>query len=165
MLTQPKLDFSWLIRGEDKFGSGHFGARRIHNGKEDTHKGTDLLYAPGVALYTWEDFNAIRLVIPYPDGPASDYLLGILLRRPDTHAGVVEFKLLYFDPLPGAVPSHLPRGTAFGRVQDLGRRYPGISNHVHLEKWEGGTRVDPTSIVADFSQPPTSSVASREVEA
>jgi hypothetical protein len=152
MLTKP--DLSWLIRGEDKFGSGAWGARRIHKGKEDIHKGVDLLYAPGKVLYAWEEMNAVRYAVPYTDGIDADILLGILLRRPDTTDGVVEFKLLYVDPLPGVIPSHLPEGTAFGRVQDLTRRYPGISNHVHLEMWQHGTRVDPTAFVRDFSEKP-----------
>jgi hypothetical protein len=111
--------------------------------------GVDLLHAPGTKLYIWEPLYAVRIAVPYAD---DDRLLGILLRRPDTADGVEEFKFLYVEPALGVIGKHLNLGDHFATVQDLGRRYYGISNHAHFEHWRSGTRVDPTSLVRDFSQ-------------
>lgn len=156
MKTDQLWDF--LIRGEDKYGFGHFGAQR--DGGARQHMGVDLLYAPETILYAWEPMHAVRYAIPYSD---DDVLTGIVLRRPDTSDGVVEFKLLYVAPLPGVVPSHIPLGGAFGVVQDLARRYPGISNHTHFECWQHGARVDPTPMIRDFSTEPPKPGSRQEI--
>lgn len=146
MLTPQQLDT--FVRDEDRYGSGAFHAARTTGDTKRLHEGIDLLFAPGTPLYAWEPLHFIRVAIPYADGIDADVLKGVLLRRPDTSNGVEEFKLLYVEPAPIALGTLLHVGEHFGIVQSLQNRYPGIQNHSHFEAWSGGTRIDPSSVVA-----------------
>lgn len=111
-------------RGEDRFGSGQFGASRDHARR--THQGLDLVARAGEIIYSPMDGNIIREAIPYASDPS---YRGLVIQGTDLWDGY-EVKVFYMNGfLSGPVIARQP----IGRAQDLSRRYPGISNHIHVE--------------------------------
>jgi hypothetical protein len=64
-----------------------------------------------------------------------------------------QLKLLYVQPEGALMGKLCPRGTVIGHAQSLQHLYPGITNHVHVELWIGGVRVDPTAYFIDPGEP------------
>ena len=54
----------------------------------------------------------------------------------------------YVDPLTSIrVGSNVATGQPIGNHQSLNARYPGITEHVHVEIMLGGALVDPTTVI------------------
>jgi hypothetical protein len=119
---------------------------------ERRHLGLDLVLAEG--LLAWAPCEGIleRVGLCYPD----DQRFHSLWIRPDGFPGVL-VKVLYCHPEPGgtlgaAAPMRIARAALLGRAENLALRYPdpdgpgprkAIVNHLHLELWLSGVRVDP----------------------
>jgi len=116
----PRLE----IRKTDPQGAGHFGARR--NGGRRKHLGIDLAAAAGTPVTSPLDGTVTRLGWPYGDDPSYRYV------EVTTGTGLVA---RHFYVAPGvALGETVTAGkSCLGTVQDLTRRYPQITNHLHLE--------------------------------
>ncbi len=111
------------VRGDDAYGNGVFGAPRTHDGD---HNGLDIVAQPGEAIYSPVDGKIKQYSYPYPDKSFSGYHL-----LTDKYL----IKLWYLAPTlhPGDL---VKAGQVIGFAQNLGARYPGITNHVHMEVWD-----------------------------
>jgi len=118
-------------RGSDGFGSGHFGAFRGSR----THKGVDLLADSGEVIESPVTGTVTKLGYPYGNDLSYRYV--------QITAGDYDFRVFYVDPSV-RVGQEVAADTAIGLAQDLGRRYPGIPNHVHFEIKKDGAYLDPT---------------------
>lgn len=119
------------LRTPDAWGSGAFGASR----GDRRHRGLDLIVDPGDAIYAPMDGTLVREVRPYASDPRYS---GVLIRG----AGGVEIKIFYVS---GWSLGPVSAGDEIGVAQDLRPKYPAITNHVHVEVFIDGSRVDPTS--------------------
>ena len=113
------------VRGVDKYGSGTFMASR--DGGARPHLGRDYIGLPGdVALFP---IHAVieRIGVAYADSP----LGSIHLRGIHEHQGLT-MKILYVqcDHRVGDIGKV---GERLGEVQSLQARYPGITDHIHVE--------------------------------
>jgi len=128
MITPP-------IRKQDKHGAGYYLAPR----GQRLHNGVDLACFPGSTVTCpFETCTVERIGRPYsPAGPKKEYQLIELKIDAQTKA-----KIMYISPAvnPG---DKLSKGDKMGIVQDLGKIYPGITPHIHLEIWIEGDHVDP----------------------
>lgn len=118
-------------RGSDGFGAGHFGAPRGSR----THKGVDLLASSGEAIESPVTGTVTKLGYSYGDDLSYRYV--------QITAGGYDFRVFYVDPSV-RVGQEVIADTVIGLAQDLGRRYPGIPNHVHFEIKIDGEYIDPT---------------------
>jgi len=115
-------------RATDKYGSGQFHAGRSMGGNRYSHQGLDIAVQPKDRIFSPVEGNVVREAIPYP--PFS----GVLIRGTGQYAGY-EVKLFYVNGLAcGAVSA----GDYIGNAQDLTIKYPGITNHVHMEVRKNG---------------------------
>jgi murein DD-endopeptidase MepM/ murein hydrolase activator NlpD len=135
------------IRGCDTHGCGSFGAPRKNATGSHPHRGLDFVGTPG------QDVRAVatgrvRVGRPYADDPMLRY---VQIATPDGYT----IRELYVKPLSElAVGDVVIAGDIIGTLQSLQHRYPGITDHVHVETSvggpirEGGLAVDPSSIFA-----------------
>ncbi|WP_272962288.1 M23 family metallopeptidase [Alcanivorax jadensis] len=131
------MKFSELeARGSDGFGSGHFGASR--GGR--SHSGFDLLCDAGVPLCSPVAGTVTKVGYPYGDDLSYRYV--------QVSAGGYDFRTFYIEPSV-AVGDKVDKCSVIGTGQSLGKRYPGIPNHIHFEIKKAGKYVDPTpSLIA-----------------
>lgn len=120
------------VRGVDAFGSGAFGAIR-DAGKRD-HHGVDYIAQPGAPVrapisgevthigYAYSGSNELRFV--EITDPATKTSARVLYVAPSVTEGVI-----------------VAAGDDIGVSQDLGARYPGITNHVHVELRDADRRL------------------------
>jgi murein DD-endopeptidase MepM/ murein hydrolase activator NlpD len=126
-------------RQRDAWGAGSYGASR--DGGKRKHTGLDILSSSG-----------------FPVGaPVS----GVISRLGQVYEGDTALKLVEIKVSDGCVVSvfyvdpsvkegdQIERGQEIGQAQSLDKRYPGISNHVHLAVKSGAEFVDPTRFVAN----------------
>lgn len=118
-------------RGDDAFGSGHFGASR--GGR--SHNGFDLLCDPGGAICSPVVGTVTRLGYPYGDDLSFRYV--------EVTVGGYQFRTFYVEPCV-SVGDKVDQCSFIGEAQDLGKRYPGMPNHIHLEIMKRGEYIDPT---------------------
>ena len=128
------------MRGDDDWGSGAFNAPR----GERKHRGIDIITSPGEEIYCPIDGRIVRVAEPYDDEPRYN---GLLLAGSGSWEGY-EIKLFYLD---GFSLGPIEQGALMARSEDISIRYPGITNHVHLEVRRDGDLLDPTSFF-DFQQ-------------
>ena len=119
-------------RQTDARGSGQFGASR----RGRLHQGLDIVAIAGEDVFSPIDGDLVRETVPYPQDLR---YRGVLIRGTDTWLGV-EVKLFYVQ---GTSCGHVRAGDRVGAAQDLSSRYPGITNHVHLEVRRAGQVVSP----------------------
>ena len=122
------------LRGEDEWGRGNFGAPR----GDHTHRGIDIIVSPGDDIFAPLDGEIVRTAIPYDD---DERFSGILIRGLQTWHGY-EIKIFYMQC--AAPPGHVNAGEFIGKAQSIALRYPGITNHIHVELWKDGVVIDPT---------------------
>lgn len=116
----------------DAQGAGHFGAPRGSR----THLGVDYACTPGAAVLAVEAGVVTRLGFPYGDDLSYRY---VEITDADGK------RARYFYVLP-AVDEGDPvdAGEEIGFSQALGRRYEGITEHIHFEvKDHNGAICDP----------------------
>jgi murein DD-endopeptidase MepM/ murein hydrolase activator NlpD len=123
------------LRGEDDWGSGAYGAGR----GDRLHRGLDIVAQPGDPILSPMDGELVREAAPYEDDTRYS---GVLLRGHGAWEGV-EIKLFYLD---GPHEGRVRAGDPIGIAQDLGQKYPGITNHVHVEVRRQGDLLDPTPL-------------------
>lgn len=120
------------VRGIDAFGSGDFGARR--DAGKRRHHGVDFVAAAGAAVrapisgevsrlgYAYRGVGGLRVVEIV--NPETKYTARVLYVSPTVEVGDVVIA-----------------GDEIGTAQDLSRRYPGITNHVHVELRDSNQRL------------------------
>ena len=123
------------LRGEDTWGSGAFGAPRA----EKLHRGVDIVTTPGDVILSPVPATIVREAVPYDD---DDRYSGVLLQGlPPWQA--YTFKIFYMQQT--ASTNTLKAGDKLGIAQDIGLRYPDITNHIHLEMWQDDGVINPTA--------------------
>lgn len=124
------------IRGCDKFGCGHFGAKR----GDRLHRGVDLVITAGEPFESLCSGKVTKLGYVYKGDMQLRYV------EVTTKAGQ-RWRYHYVTPAV-SVGSMVRTGDTLGAVQSLQTRYPGITDHVHFEIIDGaGEYLDPTSII------------------
>ena len=137
------------VRGCDNYGCGNPGARR--DGGTRSHAGADYVATPGQDVVAVADGTVTKVGYPYGDDLSYRY---IAIETTDGHV----VRQLYVDPANGiAQGSTVSAGQSLGTYQQLGTRYPGITEHVHVDIWvdngtaspwnTGATNVDPTTLI------------------
>jgi murein DD-endopeptidase MepM/ murein hydrolase activator NlpD len=122
-------------RRTDAWGSGQYGAGR----GDRRHHGLDIVARPTEAICSPIDGTVVREAYPY----ANDRRFrGLVIRGTGSWDGY-EVKLFYVD---GHFSGQVRAGQVVGRAQDLSGRYPGITNHVHLEVRERGRELSPSEL-------------------
>ncbi|XP_051505619.1 leukocyte cell-derived chemotaxin-2-like [Myxocyprinus asiaticus] len=116
------------IRGCDRHGCGHYGARR----KGGKHLGLDIECKDGATVKAPFDVTLNGKAIPYNNKSPIDN--GINLRG----KGLC-FKLFYVKP--DSYYGIVRKGQRIGTMLPMQRVYPGITSHVHVQMCD---KSDPT---------------------
>ena len=126
-----------LTRKTDSYGSGAYLAARTTGAVQRQHLGLDLVCDPGAAIVAPCDGMITRIGFAYP----GDLRYESIHIRP-FDAPEVDVKLLYVacDFQQG---DQVTRGEKIGRSQDLGAKYPGITQHCHIEILLDDEHIDP----------------------
>ena len=122
-----------VLRGEDDWGSGAFGAPR----GERFHRGIDIVVDPDQPVLSPFDGEVVREAIPYED---DQHYSGLLLRGHGDWDGC-ELKLFYMS---GPHEGTIEAGEVIGHAQNIAQKYPGITCHIHVEAHINGELCDPT---------------------
>lgn len=144
MFTHPLINpvAAGVVRRCDGWGQGHFGAPR----GERTHNGVDIIARADAPVLSPLHAVVVRVAEPYDDDAV---LSGLLLCGVGPHAGL-EAKLFYLQPDLTLIGQIVMPGQLLGRVQTLQSRYPGITDHVHLEVRMHDERVDPATLIPEL---------------
>jgi hypothetical protein len=144
VLTHPLINpvAAGAVRRCDDWGQGHFGAPRGAR----THNGVDIIACADAPVLSPLHAVVVRVAEPYDDDAV---LSGLLLRGVGPHAGL-EAKLFYVLPDLTLIGQLIAPGQPLGRVQTLQSRYPGITDHVHLELRWHDARVDPATFIPEL---------------
>jgi murein DD-endopeptidase MepM/ murein hydrolase activator NlpD len=146
------------VRGCDEFGCGGFGSRR--DGGERRHEGTDFDAEAGQAVKAPLSGFVTKIGEAYVDdgryrfveisNPALRYVARVFYVDPSVREGQA-----------------VRIGQPIGRAHSLEPRYPGITNHVHLElSRSGGRRLDATRMIfAQYMDVPASAGLSQAATA
>ena len=109
------------IRTSDAHGRGAYGAKRGRR----SHRGTDFICEPGQNIVCPIDRAIlVRECRPYVIGPYS----GALLKNDD-----LTIKMFYFTPWTDLIGADVRQGDVLGIAQNISTKYPGMTNHIHLE--------------------------------
>jgi murein DD-endopeptidase MepM/ murein hydrolase activator NlpD len=108
------------IRKTDSWGAGGFCAPRGHH----LHAGVDFICEPGQEVVAPVRGRVERTAVAYPN---EDYR-GVVIQVEE----LLTVKLLYMEPSvqPGMM---VEEGQVIGRAQDISKKYPGITPHIHME--------------------------------
>jgi peptidoglycan LD-endopeptidase LytH len=112
------------VRGMDAFGSGNFGA--VRDAGKRRHHGVDYVSQPGAEVLAPLSGKITRIGFAYSGREDLQYVEVV---NPETH---LTARVLYVSPTV-AEGDLVSAGDALGVAQDLTDRYPGITNHVHVE--------------------------------
>jgi peptidoglycan LD-endopeptidase LytH len=112
------------VRGIDAFGSGNFGA--VRDAGKRRHHGVDYVSEPGAEVLAPLSGKITRIGFAYRGREDLQY---VEIVNPETQ---VSARVLYVSPTM-AEGDLVSAGDALGVAQDLTARYPGITNHVHVE--------------------------------
>ncbi len=136
-LTNPVLNGT--IRKKDKWGEGHYGASRGNR----KHNGIDIVAQLGKDVLSPIEGKVVRVSYPY----ASDLsYAGLLIDGLGVHKGI-EVKIFYMKPSPNIVGKTVRPGQKIGSVQNLSPKYPGITNHIHIEIKQNGLQKNPQTLI------------------
>lgn len=133
-----KLDYTQLARRvQDTFGFGHYGAPRGHR----THSGIDFSVEPNEIILSPVSGVITKVGYPYKDDLSYRY---VEIRSPEQDVEVLH-RLFYVNcTLIGHEAGNaVVKDEPIGVVQNLDRRYKGITNHVHYEIKVNGKYIDP----------------------
>lgn len=122
-------------RGNDGYGSGAFEASR--DGGTRSHNGIDLVTKTGDRIFSPISGTVTRLAYPYADD--SRYK-GLVIE-----GGAYLVKVFYIIPTV-AIGSVVKAGQQIATAQDLTVKYPGITNHIHLEVYHNGALINPSTL-------------------
>lgn len=107
----------FTIRGEDKAGSGAFGASR---GKRK-HEGLDILTTLGEPVYAPFNLKFLRIAYPYADKSYSGALY---------ESDIFKLKIFYMKPID---ETSFKKGDVIGYSENISLKYPDAQTHIHLE--------------------------------
>ncbi len=124
-------------RVRDSWGGGQFKAQRDHGVR--MHNGLDVVADAGEKIYSPIDGNVVREAVPYKD---DNSYKGVVLQGTGAWAGF-QVKIFYVQ---GEFSGLVKKGSEIGVAQNLTMRYPGITNHVHVEVKNGTIQIDPFEI-------------------
>lgn len=111
--------------------------RGVEGGSETVAAhGLDIVAEPGEQILCPCDGVIYREAIPYRN---DSILRGVAMRGPPGF----EIKIFYVE---GFVLGSVSAGQPIGYAQNLKVKYPGITNHVHLEVHVDGSPVDPAML-------------------
>jgi murein DD-endopeptidase MepM/ murein hydrolase activator NlpD len=125
-------------RGHDAYGDGRFHARR--DGGSRPHEGVDYDATPGQTVVAPISGYVSKIGYAYPGDSRLRY---VEIENPALH---IAARALYLDPSV-QVGESVQVGRPIGVALSLQRRYPGITNHVHLEIAEAGRKIDAQSVI------------------
>ena len=133
------------VRGCDDFGCGSFGAERDAGGRR--HEGADFDASAGQKIDAPMSGFVSKIGAAYPGDSRYHY---VEITNPALH---YEVRVFYVDPsVREGEAVHI--GQPIGRAHSLQPRYPGITNHVHLEIGRiGGRKLDPERFIAEKMEP------------
>jgi len=118
------------LRTHDNFGSGEYGASRGTR----THNGEDFACLVGAGIFPVTAGKVTKIGYPYGDDKTFRYVQVTL----DDH----DYRYFYIDPIV-RVGDVVGTNTIIGFVQDLDKRYKGITPHCHFEVKVNGKHIDP----------------------
>jgi murein DD-endopeptidase MepM/ murein hydrolase activator NlpD len=134
------------VRGHDAFGEGEFGASRDGGGRR--HEGVDYIASAGQRVKAPMSGYVTKIGYAY----AGDSHRFVEISNP---ALKFEARVFYVDPSV-KVGQAVHIGDAIGTMNTLQHRYAGITDHVHLEMYDRGHRIDSAKlIVAELKVPDT----------
>ena len=128
-ITKKNLD-----RGCDPMGCGSFGASRGSR----THKGIDIVAAPGETIFSPITGKVTRFPIPYATDNRyngieitnSTYRIMIFYMKPNVSIGTTVIA-----------------GQSIGIAQNISAKHgSSMKNHIHFEVYKNGTLIDPTNL-------------------
>lgn len=123
------------IRGDDKHGSGHYGAPR---GKR-IHKGIDFACVPGTAIYPMYPGVVTKLGFPYAKHTDIRYVQVMDDKE-------INHRYFYVYPVV-ELNDWVDTDTVIGVTQEL-YMYPGITEHCHYEvQNKQGEYLDPRDFI------------------
>jgi hypothetical protein len=142
------------VRTCDAYGCGGFGARRDAGDRD--HEGVDFDAVAGQAVSAPVSGFVTKIGMAYPDDAVLKF---VEITNPALRYVA---RVFYVDPT--VVEGEAVRlGEAIGAASSLQRRYPGITNHVHLElAREGRPRIDATRVIVarlEPASPPNTALA------
>lgn len=125
-----------LVRKNDKWGSGVFGASR----GDRPHLGVDVSMRPNSPVFAAIDMEISDVSYPYADTRAYSGYKFTYHDGPNTYDG----RIWYVNHDSALFGKTIRKGEFLGYSQDLDIRYPGIDNHVHyqLRQLEGTQPAD-----------------------
>lgn len=130
------------MRGCDSQGCGQFGAGRRYG----SHQGADYAATLGQDVLAVTGGVVDKVGYTYADDLSYRYV------RISTVDGY-SVRQLYIAPASGiAVSSSVTAGQVIGTYQGLGNRYPGITEHVHVDVRHNGNLVDLTKLIPSGSR-------------
>ncbi len=130
MWVNPTDNF---IRKCDRQGCGHYGASRGNR----SHTGVDYIATPEQPVKAIASGTVSYLGFPYSDDLSFRYV------AIETDNGLV-VRQLYVEPHV-SVGMRVEAGDVIGTYQRLGIRYPGITEHVHIDIWSDNGTARPWS--------------------
>lgn len=124
------------FRQPDARGQGHFGAPRGSR----LHKGQDIVGQSGQDVLAPMSGVVTKIGYSYDDDLSFRY---IHIKGEEASA-----RVHYVKPSDDIkLGSEVERGEVIGSLLSLKERYPGITDHAHLELWVEGSRIDPAPYV------------------
>lgn len=122
------------LRGHDRHGGGEFGASR--GGR--SHGGIDLVVPAGEEILSPVTGEVTKLGYTYGDDLSYRYV--------EVTAEGYRYRLFYVAPTV-RVGDKVEYGDPVGTAQNIKRRYPGITPHIHFEVRNAeGSYIDPTPV-------------------
>ena len=123
------------FRGTDKLGDGAYGASR----GDRLHNGVDLACYPGTIINCSRPGVVTKLGYPYGDDLSFRYV------QVTTPSGA-DMRYFYVSPSV-EVGDSVEVGQMLGYSQELGKRYEGITEHIHVEVKQGGEYLNPHDFI------------------
>jgi murein DD-endopeptidase MepM/ murein hydrolase activator NlpD len=121
-------------RTQDKWGSGEFGAPR----GDHTHHGIDYVCPVNSEILAPVSGKVTKLGYPYADDLSFRYVQL-------TAVNGYDHRIFYILPCV-RVGEEIKEGQTIGYSQDLGQRYPGITQHLHYEVKHAGQYLNPEEV-------------------
>lgn len=125
-------------RGCDPKGCGHYHASRGSR----LHQGIDLVTTIGQPIYAGIHGRINRHLRVYSNDVR---YTGLEIQGTDIHSAY-KMKVFYLTQML-AVNTLVTPNSFIGMAQNIALKYPSITNHIHIELYQNGTRINPTSFL------------------
>jgi murein DD-endopeptidase MepM/ murein hydrolase activator NlpD len=136
-LKADEIIYNQRSRVHDGYGKGQYGASRDKGTR--THNGIDIIASPREKVLSPFEGVIVRETVPYKNDPS---YRGILIEGTGSWKGY-SVKIFYAE---GLLSGQVRGGQEVAVVQDLQLKYPGITNHIHVEVRKNGILTDPFEI-------------------